>query len=117
MDNLIYFQKLRGICIFFPPEFVDGKSKKQFGYKPVDIWAFGVSIYTCIFKSLPFLPENRENVVELFKEIREAKFDFNRNGIKISKEMETLLLHILDKDPQKRFTAKDIVEYPWLNNK
>ena len=37
------------------------------------------------------MPENRENVVELFKEIREAKFDFNRNGIKISKEMETLL--------------------------
>ncbi len=111
------FSKTEGNIYFFPPEFVDGKSKKQFGYKPVDIWAFGVSIYTCIFKSLPFLPENRENVVELFKEIREAKFDFNRNGIRISKEMETLLLHILDKDPQKRFTAKDIVEYPWLNNK
>ena len=111
------FSKTEGNIYFFPPEFVDGKSKKQFGYKPVDIWAFGVSIYTCIFKTLPFLPENRENVVELFKEIREAKFDFNRNGIKISKEMETLLLHILDKDPQKRFTAKDIVEYPWLNNK
>ena len=111
------FSKTEGNIYFFPPEFVDGKSKKQFGYKPVDIWAFGVSIYTCIFKTLPFLPENRENVVELFKEIREAKFDFNRNGIRISKEMETLLLHILDKDPQKRFTAKDIVEYPWLNNK
>ena len=111
------FSKTEGNMYFFPPEFVDGKSKKQFGYKPVDIWALGISIYTCIFKTLPFLPENRENVVELFKEIREAKFDFNRNGIKISKEMETLLLHILDKDPQKRFTAKDIVEYPWLNEK
>ena len=111
------FSKTEGNMYFFPPEFVDGKSKKQFGYKPVDIWAFGVSIYTCIFKTLPFLPENRENVVELFKEIREAKFDYNRNGIKISKEMETLLSHILDKDPQKRFTAKDIVEYPWLNSK
>jgi [calcium/calmodulin-dependent protein kinase] kinase len=111
------FSKTEGNMYFFPPEFVDGKNKKQFGYKPVDIWALGISIYTCIFKSLPFLPENRENVVELFKEIREAKFDFNRNGIKISKEMETLLLHILEKDPQKRFTAKDIVEYPWLNIK
>ena len=108
------FTKTEGNMYFFPPEFVDGKSKKQFGYKPVDVWAFGVSIYTCIFKTLPFLPENRENVVELFKEIREAKFDFKRNGIKISKEMETLLSHILDKDPIKRFTAKDILEYPWL---
>ena len=109
------FSKTEGNMFFFPPEFVDGKSKKQFGYKPVDIWAFGVSIYTCIFKCLPFLPENRENVVELFKEIREAKFDFNKNGIKISKDMEILLGHILDKDPNKRFTAKDIVNYPWLN--
>ena len=111
------FTKTEGNMYFFPPEFVDGKSKKQFGYKPVDIWAFGVSIYTCIFKTLPFLPENRENVVELFKEIREAKFDYNKNGIKISKEMKELLSHILDKDPKKRFTAKDIVEYPWLNGK
>ena len=111
------FTKTEGNMYFFPPEFVDGKSKKQFGYKPVDIWALGISMYTCIFKSLPFLPENRENVVELFKEIREAKFDFNRNGIKISKEMEVLLSHILDKDPEKRFTAKDIIEYPWLNEK
>ena len=110
------FSKTEGNMYFFPPEFVDGKSKKQFGYKPVDIWAFGVSIYTCIFKSLPFLPENRENVVELFKEIREAKFDFNKNGIKISKDMKILLGHILDKDPNKRFTAKDIVNYPWLNS-
>ena len=110
------FSKTEGNRYFFPPEFVDGKSKKQFGYKPVDIWAFGVSMYTCIFKSLPFLPENRENVVELFKEIREAKFDYNKNGIKISKDMEILLGHILDKDPNKRFTAKDIVEYPWLNS-
>ena len=110
------FSKTEGNMYFFPPEFVDGKSKKQFGYKPVDIWAFGVSIYTCIFKSLPFLPENRENVVELFKEIREAKFDYNKNGIKISKEMEKLLGHILDKDPNKRFTAKDIVEYSWINH-
>ena len=110
------FSKTEGNMYFFPPEFVDGKSKKQFGYKPVDIWAFGVSIYTCIFKSLPFLPENRENVVELFKEIREAKFDYNKNGVKISKDMEILLGHILDKDPNKRFTAKDIVDYPWLKS-
>ena len=111
------FSKTEGNMYFFPPEFVDGKSKKKFGYKPVDIWAFGVSMYTCIFKSLPFLPENRENVVELFREIRESKFDYNKNGVKISKDMEILLGHILDKDPNKRFTAKDIVEYPWLNNK
>ena len=31
------FSKIEGNIYFFPPEFVDGKSKKQIGYKPVDI--------------------------------------------------------------------------------
>lgn len=51
---------------FYPPEFVDEK-KKLFSYKPVDILAFGFTIYTCVIKILSFLPENRENIVELFK--------------------------------------------------
>ena len=116
-DQEDLFTKTEGNIYFSPPEFVDGKSKKQFGYKPVDIWAFGVSIYTCIFKSLPFLPDNRDNIVELYKEIRENDIDYNKNGIKISKEMKTLLSHIFEKDPKKRYTAKDIVEYPWLKSK
>ena len=27
------------------------------------------------------MPENRENIVELFKAITESNFDFNKNGI------------------------------------
>ena len=61
------------------------------------------------------MPENRENIVELFKSISDGNFDFNKNGIEISKEMKELLGHILEKDPEKRFTANDIVNYPWLS--
>ena len=31
--------------------------------------------------------------------------------------METLLKRILEKDPKKRITAQQIVEYKWLNQK
>ena len=85
-DNIL---RTQGNIYFFPPELVEDKEKekKSIDYQAVDIWAFGISIYTYIFKRLPFMPENRENIVELFKEISDGNFDFNKNGIKISKEM------------------------------
>ena len=111
------FLRTQGNIYFFPPELVDEKEKdkKIIDYRKVDIWTLGVSIYTCIYKSLPFVPEVRDNIVELFKTIDKADFDYNKNGITISDEMKTLLKHILEKDPEKRFTANDILNYPWLN--
>ena len=112
-DNFI---RTQGNIYFFPPELVDEKEKdkKTIDYKAVDIWMLGVSIYTCIYKCLPFVPEIRDNIVELFKQIGEANFDYKKNGINISDEMKKLLQGILDKDPEKRLKASDIVNYPWL---
>ena len=112
-DNIL---RTQGNIYFFPPELVEDKEKekKSIDYKAVDIWDFGISIYTYIFKRLPFMPENRENIVELFKEITEGNFDYNKNGITISEEMKEFLKHLFEKDPEKRFTADDIVNYPWL---
>jgi [calcium/calmodulin-dependent protein kinase] kinase len=113
-DNIL---RTQGNIYFFPPELVEDKEKekKSIDYKAVDIWDLGISIYTYIFKCLPFMPENRENIVELFKAITESNFDFNKNGVTISEEMKKLLMHLFEKDPEKRFTADDIVNYPWLN--
>ena len=113
------FLRTQGNIYFFPPELVEEKEKekKNIDYKPVDIWTLGVSIYTCIYKCLPFVPENRENIVELFKSISNANINYNKNGVIISDDMKTLLQHLLEKDPEKRFTANDIVNYPWLNEK
>ena len=113
-DNIL---RTQGNIYFFPPELVEDKEKekKSIDYKAVDIWDLGISIYTYIFKCLPFMPENRENIVELFKAITDSNFDFNKNGVTISEEMKKLLMHLFEKDPEKRFTADDIVNYTWLN--
>ena len=110
------FLRTQGNIYFFPPELVDEKEKdkKSIDYKAVDIWMLGISIYTCIYKCLPFVPEVRDNIVELFREICYDNFDYNKNGVTISDEMKKLLERILDKEPEKRLTANDIVNYPWL---
>ena len=99
-DNIL---RTQGNIYFFPPELVEDKEKekKSIDYKAVDIWDLGISIYTYIFKCLPFMPENRENIVELFKAITESNFDFNKNGVTISEEMKKLLMHLFEKDPEK----------------
>ena len=116
-ENGDKFSKTEGNLFFYPPEFCSGKENKIFSYKPVDVWALGVTIYTVIFKCLPFLPENVNNVIELFRLINEADVDYEKNGVKISKEMKNLLMKIFEKDPDKRYTAKDIVQDKWLNEK
>lgn len=45
------------------------------------------------------------------------RIDYNKDGIKISKEMKGLLEKILERDPKKRLTAKEISEDKWLNQK
>ena len=47
------------------------------------------------------MPENRENIVELFKAMTESNFDFNIYGITTSEEMKKLLMHLFEKDPEK----------------
>ena len=47
------------------------------------------------------MPENRENIVELFKAMTESNFDFNKYGITTSEEMKKLLMHLFEKDPEK----------------
>ena len=99
-DNIL---RTQGNIYFFPPELVEDKEKekKSIDYKAVDIWDLGISIYTYIFKCLPFMPENRENIVELFKAMTESNFDFNKYGITTSEEMKKLLMHFFEKDPEK----------------
>ena len=85
-----------GDIYFFPPELVEDKEKekKSIDYNAVNIWDLDISIYTYIFKCLPFMPENRENIVELFKVMTESNFDFNKYGITTSEEMKKLLMHL-----------------------
>lgn len=73
IENKDSYTKTEGNLYFYPPEFCDEKEDQSFSLKPVDIWAFGVTIYTCIFKKLPFVPNGTSNPLELFKIISEAK--------------------------------------------
>ena len=96
-----------GTPVYMAPEII-----KNAGYKgfPVDIWSSGVALYIMLTGNIPF---NRGKIHDLQYNI--VNKDINPiEGI--SNEAKNLIEGLLNKDPNKRLTAEDILNHPWLNN-
>ena len=95
-----------GTPVYMAPEIIKGEGYHGF---PVDIWSAGVALYIMLSGTLPF-NKDKEHSLEyaiLNNSIKEIK--------DISEDANNLLKNILEKDPNKRFTANQILEHPWMN--
>ncbi|NP_835279.2 5'-AMP-activated protein kinase catalytic subunit alpha-2 isoform 1 [Mus musculus] len=87
------------------PEVISGR---LYAGPEVDIWSCGVILYALLCGTLPF---DDEHVPTLFKKIRGGVFyipDY------LNRSVATLLMHMLQVDPLKRATIKDIREHEWF---
>ena len=95
-----------GTPVYMAPEIIKGEGYHGF---PVDIWSAGVALYIMLSGNLPFNKDKEHNLEYsiLNKNIKEIS--------DISEEANNLLKNILEKDPNKRYTANQILEHPWMN--
>ena len=95
-----------GTPVYMAPEIIKGEGYHGF---PVDIWSAGVALYIMLSGSLPFNKDKDHNLeyAILHKNIKEIS--------DVSEEANNLLKNILEKDPNKRFTANQILEHSWMN--
>lgn len=117
ISNNQLFDDTTGTPVFYSPEECTGNSYKP---KPADIWSLGVSLYIMHYGHLPFF-----NVIEngiylsqfykISKQIQEDPVLFDEN-IPISPELKDLLLHMLDKDPETRYTIDEVINHPWFKD-
>ena len=95
-----------GTPVYMAPEIIRGAGYHGF---PVDIWSAGIALYIMLSGNLPF---NKDKEHDL-------EYSILNNNIKeisdISEDGNNLLKNILEKDPNKRYTANQILEHPWMN--
>ena len=99
-----------GTKIFEAPEV---STQGSFKPKPLDIWAFGVSIYVMVFGKAPF---GRPGIseVDFQKELADKEVEYEVEGKPVSNELKSLLKAMLNKDPAQRPSINQCMEHDWL---
>ncbi|XP_053549595.1 5'-AMP-activated protein kinase catalytic subunit alpha-2 isoform X2 [Bombina bombina] len=87
------------------PEVISGR---LYAGPEVDIWSCGVILYALLCGTLPF---DDEHVPTLFKKIRGGVFYIPEY---LNRSVAKLLMHMLQVDPLKRATIKDMREHDWF---
>ena len=112
IENGIEGQKnICGTPNYIAPELLNRKNGLNYSFE-IDIWAFGVMLYTLYYHKTPFEQEikgrtkyNIQNVVYSFPK-----------EVSISKEAKDLINCILVKDPSKRPKIEQIKASPFFKN-
>ena len=93
-----------GSPCYAAPEMVAGKHYKGL---PADIWSCGVILYAMVCGYLPF-EDPKTNV--LYKKILNADYTIPEF---VSEDCRDLITHVLNTDPDKRFTLEQIKAHTW----
>lgn len=104
--NGLNFRTPCGSPCYAAPEMIQGK---VYNGTQVDIWSIGVILYAMLCGYLPF--DDPDNDV-LYKKIIEGTFTLPNY---LADNAKDLLRNILNTDPDKRYTLKQIRSHPWYN--
>uniref|UniRef100_A0A7N6FHZ0 Protein kinase domain-containing protein n=1 Tax=Anabas testudineus TaxID=64144 RepID=A0A7N6FHZ0_ANATE len=101
-----------GTPAFMAPETLSDK-RKSFSGKALDVWAMGVTLYCFVFGKCPFIDEY---ILALHNKIRTRPVEFPETP-NIGEELRTLILRMLDKDPDTRITIPEIKVDQWVTQR
>ena len=81
-------------------------------YKPelADVWSCGILLYVMVCGYCPF---SEEDEIENQKLIIKGEYEIPPF---ISESLSDLIRHMIETDAMKRYTFKDVMEHPWLND-
>ncbi|KAL1812485.1 hypothetical protein ACET3Z_022550 [Daucus carota] len=103
------FSEIVGSPYYMAPEVL----KRNYGPE-IDIWSAGVILYILLCGVPPFWAETEQGVALA---ILRGVIDFKREPWpQISENAKNLVRQMLDPDPKKRLTAKQVLEHPWIQN-
>jgi len=90
-----------------PPEIVN---HQKYDLK-VDIWSAGCVAYVMMTGKPPFFGSTKD---EVYTAIKETEPDIDKNLASVSENARNFIKATLVKDPEKRLSAFDALQHPWL---
>ncbi|KAJ5068269.1 protein kinase [Anaeramoeba ignava] len=88
------------------PELIQGK---LYNGEKIDIWSLGIILFALIVGRLPFYDQN---IRILSKKITSGNFQIPSD---LSSEVIDLIQNIIQINPEKRFSIKQIKKHPWFS--
>jgi len=110
-------ERLRSLCgtpSYMAPEMLTGAMEDDsLGYgKEVDVWAAGVTMFFMLSGTCPFW--HRRQLI-MIRHIREGKYSFSAPiWMDVSEMAKDLVSKLLIIDPEKRLTASQALQHPFL---
>ncbi|ORX56610.1 kinase-like protein [Piromyces finnis] len=96
---------------FLSPEVAEGLSSID-GEK-VDIWAAAVTLYNMVSGKYPFEFSQDDDLIDLYDRISKAEYQMPEG---IDDDLKDLFTKMLEKDPEKRLSIKEIKEHKWVKS-
>ncbi|KAG0716948.1 Serine/threonine-protein kinase DCLK1 [Chionoecetes opilio] len=99
------------------PTYVAPEILNESGYGlKVDIWATGVITYILLCGFPPFVSATN-NQEELFDQILRGNYEFHTPyWDDISESARELIVHMIQVDQEKRFSAQEVLDHPWVSD-
>ncbi|XP_054113781.2 maternal embryonic leucine zipper kinase isoform X3 [Callithrix jacchus] len=100
-----HLQTCCGSLAYAAPELIQGKSYLG---SEADVWSMGILLYVLMCGFLPF---DDDNIMALYKKIMRGKYDVPKW---LSRSSILLLQQMLQVDPKKRISMKNLLNHPWI---
>ena len=101
-----------GTPSYMAPEVIN----RNYG-EEADVWSCGVVAYQLLTGRLPFVDKvnQRPNAKEVFRAILEDPADFSSDPWpRLSDDCRDLVMRLMERDPERRVTARAALLHPWL---
>ena len=100
---------------YISPEIIKREHMKIKYAEEIDIYSFGITLYTLAFDIYPYnLSDIKGKQYEkILEKIETEKLEFPKD-IKISEKFKDFLTKVLEKDYRKRISIKEALNHPWI---
>uniref|UniRef100_A0A7S1GW29 cGMP-dependent protein kinase n=2 Tax=Hemiselmis andersenii TaxID=464988 RepID=A0A7S1GW29_HEMAN len=98
-----------GSPYYVAPEVLNASAEQGYGSK-CDMWSLGVVVYMMLCGQPPFFGDDN---AQIYEQIGKGTYEYPE-GVTVSDEAKDFLSHLMEKDPEVRYSAMQALQHTWL---